>query len=206
VAELRDSLHEGLGWSLEGSFGGLVFGVDEVGRGPWAGPVVAAAACLSPDAVPAGLADSKLLSPARRESIAARLPDVCIAEASVEEIDRLNIRAATLLAMARAVAALAQRLGPPRMVLVDGNVLPALAFPARAIVRGDGSIACIAAASIVAKVARDRLMCSLATEHPGYGWQRNKGYGTAEHAAGLESHGLTPHHRRSFSPIAKLAT
>lgn len=198
----------GLGWGLEAGFDGPVFGVDEVGRGPWAGPVVAAAACLDPARIPPGLADSKSLSPARREALAARLaevaPGLAVAEASVGEIDRLNIRAATLLAMARAVAALAARVGPPAMVLVDGNALPELGVPARAIIRGDGEVASIAAAAIVAKVARDQLMGALAAVHPGYGWARNKGYGTAEHAAGLARLGVTAHHRRSFAPIAKL--
>lgn len=191
----------GLGWGIEASFDGLVFGVDEVGRGPWAGPVMAAAACLAPDAVPEGLADSKALSPARREAIAALVSAVAVAQASVEEIDRLNIRAATLLAMARAVQALAARLGRPAMVLVDGNALPKLAFPARAMIGGDALVASIAAASIVAKVTRDRLMAELCAAHPGYGWSRNKGYGTPEHAAGLGRLGVTLHHRRSFQPV-----
>ncbi len=195
----------GLGWGIEARFDGLVFGVDEVGRGPWAGPVTAAAVCLSPGEIPEGLADSKAVSARRRESIAAQLTSLAIAEASVAEIDELNIRAATLLAMARAVAALAERLGRPAMVLVDGNILPTLAFPAMAIVRGDATVASIAAAAIAAKVNRDALMDRLSLNHPGYGWERNKGYGTADHAAGLARLGITPHHRRSFKPIAKLA-
>ncbi|MGL6044412.1 MAG: ribonuclease HII, partial [Sandaracinobacteroides sp.] len=146
----------------------------------------------------------KRVPASRRAAIAAHLEQVEIAEASVAEIDRVNIRAATFLAMARAVAALAARLGPPAMILVDGNALPDLAFPARAIVQGDANIASIAAASIAAKVARDRLMTDLGAAYPGYGWARNKGYGTPEHAAGLQAFGVTPHHRRSFAPVAKL--
>lgn len=195
----------GLGWGMEARFDGPVFGVDEVGRGPWAGPVTAAAVCLLPDAIPAGLADSKAVPAHRREAIAAQLTHCAIAEASVCEIDQLNIRVATLVAMARAVAALAQRIGPPAMVLVDGNALPELMFPALAIVRGDASVASIAAAAIAAKVHRDALMVRLSHGHPGYGWERNKGYGTAEHAAGLARLGISVHHRRSFRPIAKLA-
>ncbi|MGQ5701021.1 ribonuclease HII [Sandaracinobacteroides sp. A072] len=194
----------GLKWGIEAGFGGLVFGVDEVGRGPWAGPVVAAACCLDPERIPEGLADSKALSAARRERIAAGLDRVAIAEASVEEIDRLNIRAATFLAMRRAVEALALQAGPPIMVLVDGNALPGIDFPARAIVRGDSSVASISAAAIAAKVARDRLMTELDCAYPAYGWARNKGYGTAEHQAGLARAGVSPHHRRSFAPVAKL--
>jgi ribonuclease HII len=178
--------------------------VDEVGRGPLAGPVVAAAVCLNPDSVPDGLDDSKRVPEARRERIAAGLGDVAFGSASVAEIDLLNIRTASLLAMARAVQGLALRLGTPAMVLVDGNALPPVDFPARAIVKGDGSVACIAAASIAAKVLRDRLMAELAVDHPAYGWDRNRGYGTAEHIAALGLHGPTVHHRRSFAPVARL--
>lgn len=194
----------GLRWGMEGRFAGLVFGVDEVGRGPLAGPVTAAAVCLAPDDLPAGLADSKALSATARERIAASVAQVAVAEASVAEIDALNIRAAALLAMARAVEVLAQRLGAPAMVLVDGNALPRWQWPAQAIVRGDATVACIAAASICAKVHRDRQMAELAQGHPGYGWERNKGYGTAEHRQALERIGVTPHHRRSFAPVARL--
>lgn len=193
----------GLSWTIEAAWDGLVFGVDEVGRGPWAGPVTAAAVCLSAATVPPGLADSKRLAPAARQRIAAGLEHVAIAEASVEEIDRLNIRAATLLAMARAVAALADRIGAPAMVLVDGNQLPPWRWPAQAMIGGDGRVASIAAASIAAKVHRDRRMAALARQYPGYGWERNKGYGTAEHAAGLARYGVSPQHRRSFRPVAK---
>lgn len=194
----------GLAWGLEGTIGGRVFGVDEVGRGPWAGPVVAAAACLSAGAVPAGLADSKTLPAARRQALAAKLAGCCApGAASVREIDSLGIRRATHLAMARAVAALAARLGPPALVLVDGPDAPDLGVAARAIVRGDATVASIAAAAIFAKVHRDSLMAGLAAAHPGYGWERNAGYGTAAHAAALDRLGVTVHHRRSFAPIAK---
>lgn len=194
----------GLGWGIEADYPGLVFGVDEVGRGPWAGPVTAAAVCLTSDGVPAGCADSKRLSAVARERVAASVRHWAMAEASVAEIDALNIRAATLLAMARAVEALAARIGPPAMVLVDGNALPALPYPARAIVRGDATVACIAAASVCAKVHRDRRMADLAMHYPGYGWERNKGYGTACHADGLARLGVTSQHRRSFRPVAAL--
>lgn len=194
----------GLAWGVEADFAGLVFGVDEVGRGPLAGPVVAAAVCLNCDAVPPGLADSKLVPEPRRNRIAAALDHVALGVASVEEIDRLNIRTASLLAMARAVEALAAKVGAPAMVLVDGNALPPIALPARAIVKGDATVASIAAAAIAAKVWRDRLMAELAAEHPAYRWERNRGYGTAEHLTALEAHGVTVHHRRSFSPVHRL--
>ena len=191
----------GLRWGLEGDFTGLVFGVDEVGRGPLAGPVVAAACCLSPESVPAGLADSKAVPAPRRARIAAALQLVAVAEATVEEIDRLNILRASHLAMQRAVAALADRIGPPAMVLVDGKLLPGFDFPARAIVKGDAQVACIAAAAIAAKVARDAIMVALDAECPGYGWARNMGYGTAQHLAAIREIGVTRHHRQSFAPV-----
>jgi ribonuclease HII len=195
---------KGLAWGIEAEFAGLVFGVDEVGRGPLAGPVVAAAVCLNCDSVPEGLEDSKLVPEARRNRIAAALEHVALGVASVEEIDRLNIRTASLLAMARAVEALAAKVGAPAMVLVDGNALPRITQPARAIVKGDATVASIAAAAIAAKVWRDRLMAELAAEHPVYGWERNRGYGTAEHLVALERHGVTAHHRRSFAPVTRL--
>lgn len=191
----------GLGWGLEARFSGLVFGVDEVGRGPLAGPVVAAAACLSPDSIPEGLGDSKKVPERRRETIAAALSDVAVAQASVAEIDTLNILRASHLAMVRAVQALAARLGPPAMVLVDGKLLPGFDYPALAIVKGDASVACVAAAAIAAKVARDQQMRDLDAAFPGYGWASNKGYGSAEHLAALQRLGPTPHHRRSFAPV-----
>lgn len=194
----------GLRWGIEAGFSGLVFGVDEVGRGPLAGPVVAAAACLFPDSVPEGLGDSKRVPQKRRELIAAGLRNVAIAQASVEEIDSLNILRASHLAMVRAVNALAAKLGPPAMVLVDGNLLPGLDFPARAIVKGDASVACIAAAAIAAKVERDAQMRALDIAFPGYGWASNKGYGSAAHREAIRRLGPTPHHRRSFEPVKSL--
>ena len=177
-----------------------VAGVDEVGRGPLAGPVLAAAVILDPARVPDGLADSKRLSPARREALALALrgcAEVSVAEASVEEIDALNVWGATALAMARALAPLA-----PDLALIDGALVPwGLACPARAVVGGDGRSASIAAASIAAKVARDALMDALAQAEPRYGWAANKGYPTAAHRAALARHGPTRHHRHSFRPI-----
>lgn len=180
-----------------------VAGVDEVGRGPLAGPVVAAAVILDPARAPEGLDDSKRLSPARREALALALgeaAEVRVAEASVEEIDALGIWGATALAMARAVAPLA-----PDLALIDGRQIPpGLACPARAVVGGDRRSASIAAASIAAKVARDALMRALAQQDPRYGWARNKGYPTALHHAALRAHGPTQHHRRSFAPVHKM--
>lgn len=183
---------------------GLVAGVDEAGRGPLAGPVVAAAVILD-DARPIeGLADSKALSAARRERLydQIRAQALCcsIAQASVEEIDRLNILQATMLAMQRAVEGL--RLRPGR-VLVDGNRLPVLRLPAEAIVRGDARVAAIAAASILAKVTRDRWCAELHERHPEYGFATHKGYGTAAHLRALALHGACPQHRRSFAPVAR---
>ncbi len=184
--------------------GGPIAGVDEVGRGPWAGPVVTAAVILLPN-LPAGLQsqiqDSKALSHQRREAIAEALPAyaaIGIGAASVPEIDRLNVLAATMLAMGRAVAVLPVR---PAAVLVDGNRLPTLPCPAETVVKGDTRSLSIAAASIIAKVLRDRLMRRLAMRYPAYGWERNAGYGTKLHQAGLAANGITPHHRRSFAPI-----
>jgi ribonuclease HII len=181
---------------------GLVAGVDEAGRGPLAGPVVAAAVILDERAPIRGLADSKALSPARRErlfdEIHARALCLCIAQASVEEIDRLNILQATLLAMQRAVAGL--RL-VPRQVLVDGNQLPRLQVPAQAIVRGDATVASISAASILAKVQRDRGCIELDAAWPQYGFASHKGYPTAAHMQALRQHGACPAHRRSFGPV-----
>lgn len=181
----------------------LVAGVDEVGRGPLAGPVVAAAVILDPNAPIAGLADSKKLGPARREALAmlihARARAVGIAECCVEEIDRLNILHASLLAMQRAVAALGI---VPARALIDGNRAPKLAgCEAQCIVGGDGLEPAISAASIVAKVHRDRLMIELHQRYPDYGFDRHKGYGTAFHLAALERLGPTSEHRRSFRPV-----
>lgn len=184
---------------------GLVAGVDEAGRGPLAGPVVAAAVILDELQPIAGLADSKALSAARRERLfdEIRAKSLCcsIAEASVEEIDRLNILQATLLAMRRAVQGLRLK---PRLALVDGNRLPQLDMPAEAIVKGDAKVAAISAASILAKVTRDRWCAELHTQYPQYGFAGHKGYGTAEHLAALQQHGACPQHRRSFAPVARV--
>ncbi len=179
-----------------------VCGIDEVGRGPWAGPVVAAAVILDPDAIPEGLDDSKRLAAPRREELAALLHSVAIigvGVASVAEIDTMNILQASFLAMRRAVASLAQR---PVLALVDGHLHPpGLPCPCRPIVGGDRLALSIAAASIVAKVARDRTMVALSQQFPGYGWETNMGYGTRGHSEGLSRMGVSPHHRRSFQPI-----
>lgn len=181
----------------------LVAGVDEAGRGPLAGPVVAAAVILDPRQRIAGLADSKKLSPARRErlfdEIRARALCCAVAEASVEEIDRLNILQATLLAMQRAVAGLRLR---PNKVLVDGNRLPTLAVAAEAVVHGDALVAAISAASILAKVRRDRWCVEVDQHWPQYGFAVHKGYGTAAHLAALQRFGPCELHRRSFAPVA----
>jgi len=191
----------------------MTAGVDEAGRGPWAGPVTAAAVILTPESEArlreTGVADSKTLNRAKRERGFDVIMDAvgrgelwyAIASADVAEIDSLNILRASLTAMSRAVADLSV---PAEHALIDGNKLPELACPAYAIVGGDGSVLSISAASILAKVSRDRVMAGLAETHPGYGWERNAGYGTAEHRSALESLGVTPHHRRSFSPIRKL--
>ncbi len=193
-------------FALESALDGPVAGVDEAGRGPWAGPVVAGAAILDPADTPAGIADSKTLSRARREALYDALVGCArlgVGIASVAEIDRLNILAATMLAMRRAVDDLGV---VPGHVLVDGNRLPELPCPATAVVRGDARCVSIAAASIVAKVTRDRIMADLARAHPGFGWDHNAGYGTAEHRAALDALGVTPHHRRSFAPVAARLT
>lgn len=177
-----------------------VAGVDEVGRGPLAGPVTAAAVVLDPARLPEGLRDSKRLSPQARARLDAWLhahAEVAVVHVSVEEIDRLNILRASHLAMWRAVTMLR-----PDHALIDGNLLPeALPCPARALVSGDARCLSVAAASIVAKVARDRLMTGLARTFPGYGWERNMGYPTREHLRALLDLGVTPHHRRSFAPV-----
>ena len=183
-----------------------VAGIDEAGRGPWAGPVVAAAVVLDPQRIPPGLDDSKKLPAARRAALFDELMACAragIGSAGVREIDRLNILEATMLAMGRAVAALP---APPAHALVDGTRAPALACPATTVVKGDARSLSIAAASIVAKVSRDRLMAELARSFPGYGWERNAGYGTPEHRRALERLGPTPHHRLSFAPVARLAS
>ncbi|WP_323030808.1 ribonuclease HII [Brachymonas denitrificans] len=182
---------------------GLIAGVDEAGRGPLAGPVVAAAVILDEQKPIAGLADSKQLTAARREklyeAIMAHALCCSIGQASVEEIDTLNILQATMLAMRRAVEGL--RLLPHK-VLVDGNRIPELRVRAEAIVQGDAKVAAISAASIVAKVTRDRWCRDIERQFPGYGFERHKGYGTAEHLQALRNLGATPYHRRSFAPVA----
>ncbi len=181
---------------------GLVAGVDEAGRGPLAGPVVAAAVMLDDLKPIKGLNDSKVLSASTRErlfdEIHAKALCLCIAQASVEEIDTLNILQATMLAMRRAVEGLRLR---PNKVLVDGNRLPILKVAAEAIVRGDSRVKAISAASILAKVHRDRLCLALHLEHPQYGFDGHKGYPTPAHLAALKAHGACPHHRRSFAPV-----
>jgi ribonuclease HII len=182
-----------------------VCGIDEVGRGPWAGPVVAAAVILRPETMPDGLDDSKRLSAERREELYALLQAsavIGVGRASVAEIVTMNILQASFLAMRRAVAALRQR---PAMALVDGHMLPpGLPCPGRAVIGGDGRAVSIAAASIIAKVTRDRLMVTLSQQFPGYGWDTNMGYGTRAHADALGRLGATPHHRRSFEPVHKI--
>lgn len=185
-----------------------IAGIDEVGRGPWAGPVIAAAVILRRDTLderlPTSLDDSKKLTAKRREALFEILPGcahIGIGRAEVDEIDRDNILNASLLAMARAVAELDIA---PDFALVDGNREPGLPCPVQCVVRGDGRSLSIAAASVIAKVTRDRLMCEFAAEYPGYGWERNAGYGTAQHKAALERLGVTPQHRRSFAPILKI--
>lgn len=178
-----------------------VAGVDEVGRGPLAGPVTAAAVVLDPANIPEGLNDSKALTAKRRDvlfDIIMDVAEVSIAHASVAEIDALNILRASHLAMMRAIAGL----GGVDHLLIDGNMLPRdLTGSAEAIVKGDGRSVSISAASIMAKVCRDRLMVDLAQQHPGYGWETNAGYGSKSHMAALQNLGVTPHHRRSFKPV-----
>ena len=193
-------------FALEKEAGGVVAGVDEAGRGPWAGPVVAAAAILDPDTLPhhvqEPLDDSKKLTAKVRDRLFDALTGNIyqgVGIASVDEIDTQNILAATMLAMQRAVHNLPVQ---PDIALVDGNRAPDLSCPVRTVVRGDGLSLSIAAASIVAKVTRDRIMAELALKHPGYAWDRNAGYGTKAHREGLDRFGVTEHHRRSFKPIA----
>ena len=181
---------------------GPVCGVDEAGRGPLAGPVVAAAVILDRKRIPKGLNDSKQLSEEQRESLFPQIMESAIAvgvgEATSGEIDMVNIRQATHFAMARAVRAMAVA---AEFALVDGNDPPALPCRCETLVSGDAKSLSIAAASIIAKVTRDRMMAALHDEHPGYGWLSNKGYGTPEHLIALRERGATPHHRRSFAPV-----
>ena len=188
--------------------GKIICGVDEVGRGPLAGPVVAAAVILPPDfpeSILGKIRDSKKMSEKAREDIYEPLTQNCryaIAEASVAEIDELNILWATMLAMQRAVAALDT---PIDTALIDGNRAPKLSCAAETVIKGDDKSYSIAAASIIAKTHRDRFMQKLAVEFPGYGWERNAGYGTSEHLAALTQHGITKWHRTSFAPIRAAA-
>lgn len=179
-----------------------IAGVDEVGRGPLAGPVTAAAVVLDPIAIPPGLNDSKKLSRKARESLhrqIAQVADVSVAHATVEEIDEINILRASHLAMIRAIEGLSQ---PVDYVLIDGNMLPRdLLLPAEPIIKGDARCVSISAASIMAKMCRDCVMLSLAQQHPGYGWETNMGYGSKCHIDALKNLGVTPHHRRSFKPV-----
>ena len=182
-----------------------ICGVDEAGRGPLAGPVVAAAVILERGRIPKGLNDSKQLCEETREALFPRIMEIALAvgvgEASVDEIDLVNIRQATHLAMSRAVRALSIA---AEFALVDGNDAPALPCRCDTLVDGDARSVSIAAASIIAKVTRDRMMAALHDQHPGYNWKSNKGYGTPEHYSGLRTHGVTLHHRRSFGPIRNL--
>ena len=179
----------------------IIAGIDEVGRGPWAGPVTACAVILDPNNIPDGLNDSKVLTAKRREQLFDLIMDsaqVSCVHVEVAEIDLINILQATFRAMERAVS----HLPIPNHILVDGNKLPPnLPSPATAVVKGDAKSVSIAAASIIAKVTRDRLMSDLSEAFPGYGWEKNAGYGTKRHQLGLLNHGVTPHHRRSFKPI-----
>jgi ribonuclease HII len=186
--------------------GGLVAGLDEAGRGPWAGPVVAAAVILRDDCVFAGLDDCKLVAAPLREALFEEINQkaaVGIGIVDVAAIDQMNILQASLRAMQIAFAKLPQ---PPASALIDGNRAPHLPCPATPCIGGDSRSASIAAASIIAKVTRDRLMCGLHERFPDYGWARNKGYGTPEHARALALHGVTIHHRRSFAPVAEALT
>jgi len=188
--------------AAQGRGSSFVAGVDEVGRGPLAGPVVAAAVILDPANIPDGLNDSKKLTAKRRDALydeLLRVADVAIAEATVVEIDEHNILRASHIAMVRAVAGLRQSADH---ALIDGNMIPRdLTISSETIIKGDGRSLSIAAASIIAKVWRDRHMVTLAQQHPHYGWEKNAGYPTAQHKLGLEQFGVTEHHRRSFKPI-----
>jgi ribonuclease HII len=195
-------------FSLENAAGVLVVGIDEAGRGPWAGPVVAGAVIIDkvtlPQELRLGLDDSKKLKPAKRKALFQTLQhhaDIGVGVSEVDEIDKINILQATLNAMSRAVDALIRK---PDVALVDGNYAPNLSCSVQCIVKGDELSLSIAAASIVAKVTRDKIMENLANKFPGYGWESNFGYGTKLHQGGLKRLGVTPHHRRSFKPIIKI--
>lgn len=189
-------------YSFEMELGCRVAGVDEVGRGPLAGPVTAAAVVLDPACIPEGLDDSKKLTAKKRQALYALLlkyADVSVAHASVAEIDEINILRASHLAMERAIAGLST---PPEHALIDGNMIPrGLRLSATTLVKGDSRSVSISAASIVAKVCRDCVLVDLAQQHPGYGWETNMGYGSKRHMEALKILGVTPHHRRSFKPV-----
>ena len=202
--------------SIESGFDGPVIGVDEAGRGPWAGPVTVAAAWLDPDAaadLPPGLDDSKKMTAANRAAFHAILTQPphhhVVLSVPVATIDRDGILKATLGAMAKTVELLARRLaeagmGEAAQILVDGNQMPPLSRPAQTLVKGDSRSLSIAAASVIAKHERDGIMLALAGKNPGYGWERNMGYGTAAHREAMHRLGVTPHHRRSFAPVRAL--
>ncbi|KIN74687.1 ribonuclease HII [Sulfitobacter guttiformis] len=179
-----------------------IAGIDEVGRGPLAGPVTAAAVVLDPSRIPEGLNDSKKLGKKKREALYAQImevADVSIAHATVEEIEEHNILRASHIAMVRAVEGLR---APPDYCLIDGNMVPrGLTFPSETIIKGDARSVSISAASIMAKICRDYVMLSLAQQHPGYGWETNMGYGSKRHISALQELGVTPHHRRLFRPV-----
>ncbi|MEC8263192.1 MAG: ribonuclease HII [Pseudomonadota bacterium] len=202
--------------SIESGFDGPVIGVDEAGRGPWAGPVTVAAAWLDPDAaadLPPGLDDSKKMTAANRAAFHAILTQPphhhVVLSVPVATIDRDGILKATLGAMAKTAELLARRLaeagmGEAAQILVDGNQMPPLSRPAQTLVKGDSRSLSIAAASVIAKHERDGIMLALAGKNPGYGWERNMGYGTAAHREAMHRLGVTPHHRRSFAPVRAL--
>lgn len=191
-------------FEIEDSIPGQIAGIDEAGRGPWAGPVVAAAVILDANNMPEGLRDSKKLTEKRREAIAQEIRATSIVGvgiATVEEIDDINILQATFLAMARAEADLSKR---PDACIVDGSQKPKLHAPVHMVIKGDAKSFSIAAASIIAKTTRDQMMRDLALEHPYYAWEKNKGYGAKAHSEALTQYGVTEHHRKSFKPIALL--
>lgn len=188
-------------YRIESEYTGIIVAIDEVGRGPLAGPVMAAAAILDVTRIPSGINDSKKLAAPQREMLYAAIREsarVEIGIATVEEIDRINILQATKLAMRRAYEALGVQAA---IALVDGNQPPSLPCPTRCVVGGDALCLSIAAASIFAKVTRDRHMAELAKLHPHYGWEHNAGYATPMHLDAIQLHGVTPHHRRSFAPV-----
>ena len=197
---MPDNLNErDIGWPKK-----LIAGIDEAGRGPWAGPVVSAAVILNEKNIPDGLNDSKKLSEKKRLSLYSSIYNfhsVGVGISSIEEIDSMNVLQATFLSMKRAV----EDLNPqPEYILVDGNLNPGLNFKTKCIIKGDSISISIAAASVIAKVTRDNLMLKLDKEFPNYNWKKNKGYGTAEHRNALELHGPCKYHRKSFSPINKM--